>query len=79
MDLGEQLTFTVDELITHLLLLKKEGMLVGDEEVIDIGFFGLTHVHIEKSIDGNCFVMLKSQEFDDAQYDERESFHESVF
>ena len=79
MHFSESLTFTVDELINHLSLLKEEGILSGEEEVIDVGFFGLTHVNVEKSIDGNLFAMLKSQEFDDAQYDERKSFHESIF
>lgn len=63
----DNMVFTVSELIRHLVQLKRRGLISGNEEVIDMGFFGITHVNVEKGVDGNMFLMLCSVEAEQAE------------
>jgi hypothetical protein len=63
----EQMTFTVSEFVRHVLHLKRRGIITGDEPLIDMGFFGITHVNVESSVDGSMFVMLCSMEAEEAE------------
>lgn len=72
----EGMNFTIREFIRHLLHLKRLGIITGDEELIDMGFFPITHVHVEKGTDGNAFVMLCSMEAEEAEM--RRSYDEKI-
>jgi len=57
----DNLIFTVDELVTHLMSLKGRGIITGKEPVLDTGYFGITHV--VRHIDGEVpVVTLESDE-----------------
>lgn len=62
-DINETLTFTVNELIRHLLLLKKRGVITGNEEVVDMGFFGISHIQVGHQ---EGFIVMCSNEAEDA-------------
>ena len=63
LDINETLTFTVDELIRHLVILKRRGVLTGKEEVVDTAFFGISHVGVDQE---HKFIIFYSNEAEDA-------------
>jgi hypothetical protein len=63
----EDMTFTVSEFLRHLLHLRRRGIITGDEPLVDMGLFGISHLQVESSVDGNAFVMLCSMEAEEAE------------